>query len=103
MPSATGVVQAAGVPARPSTSTRQRRQDPKASRLSVAHSRGMLVPAMAAARRIDVPVGAVTQAPSMLRVTGAPCASGVPSSYSRTRAMAYSKSSGKCRIALITG
>jgi hypothetical protein len=32
IPAATGVVQAAGVPARPSISTRQTRQEPKASR-----------------------------------------------------------------------
>jgi hypothetical protein len=87
MPGATGVVQAAGVPARPSISTRQTRQEPKASRLSVAQSLGMVIPAIAAARRIEVPAGAVTARPSMVRVTGSPDASGVPRSYSRTRAI----------------
>jgi hypothetical protein len=40
MPSATGVVQEAGVPLRPSISTRQSRQEPKASTMSVAQSFG---------------------------------------------------------------
>jgi hypothetical protein len=40
MPSATGVVQEAGVPRRPSISTRHSRQEPKASTLSVAQSFG---------------------------------------------------------------
>ena len=39
-PGATGVVQDAGVPLRPSISTRHNRQDPKASMLSVAQSFG---------------------------------------------------------------
>src|SRR5262245_1333815 len=86
-PGATGVVQAAGVPARPSISTRHRRQEPKASRLSVAQSLGMAIPAIAAARRIEAPAGAVTATPSMVRATGSPTVSGVPRSYSRTRAM----------------
>ena len=42
MPSATGVVHEAGVPRRPSISTRQSRQEPNASRLSVAHNLGTL-------------------------------------------------------------
>jgi len=41
MPASAGVVQEAGVPFRPSISTRQRRQEPKASRLSVAQSLGI--------------------------------------------------------------
>jgi hypothetical protein len=41
MPGATGVVQEAGVPARPSISTRQSRQEPKASTMSVAQSFGI--------------------------------------------------------------
>ena len=40
MPGMTGVVQEAGVPARPSISTRQSRQEPKASTMSVAQSFG---------------------------------------------------------------
>ena len=59
-PSATGVVHDAGVPLRPSTSIRHRRQEPNASRLSVAHSFGICVPTSIAARMIDVPAGTVT-------------------------------------------
>ena len=44
MPAATGVVQEAGVPARPSISTRHSRHEPNASRMSVAHSFGICVP-----------------------------------------------------------
>jgi hypothetical protein len=64
-----GVVQEAGVPARPSISTRQRRQEPKASTLSVAQSFGIFVPSSIAARMIDVPSGTVTSTPSMVSVT----------------------------------
>ena len=60
MPSATGVVQEAGVPLRPSISTRQRRQEPKASTMSVAQSFGTSMPASIAARMIEVPSGTVT-------------------------------------------
>ncbi len=69
MPSATGVVQDDGVPARPSTSTRHSRQEPKASTMSVAQSFGILVPISIAARMIDVPSGTVTGWPSMVSVT----------------------------------
>ena len=69
MPSATGVVQEAGVPLRPSISTRQRRQEPKASTLSVAQSFGTDIPASTAARITDVPSGTVTSKPSMVSVT----------------------------------
>ena len=69
MPSTTGVVQEAGVPARPSISTRQSRQEPKASTMSVAHSLGICVPNSAAARMIEVPSGTVTAMPSMVSVT----------------------------------
>src|ERR1700756_349883 len=68
-PGMTGVVQEAGVPARPSISTRHRRQEPKASTMSVAHSFGICVPASIAARMIEVPSGTVTLSPSMVRVT----------------------------------
>ncbi len=71
MPAATGVVQEAGVPLRPAISTRHRRHEPKASMLSVAQSLGMLVPAICAARMIEVPSGTVTASPSMVRVTRA--------------------------------
>ena len=60
MPSATGVVQEAGVPGRPSISTRQIRQEPNAFRLSVAQSFGICVPARLAARMTEVPAGTVT-------------------------------------------
>jgi hypothetical protein len=69
MPSATGVVQEAGVPRTPSISTRHRRQEPKDSRLSVAQSFGMAVPDSAAARITDVPAGTVTLRPSISRLT----------------------------------
>jgi len=42
---ATGVVQEAGVPLRPSISMRQRRQEPNAVKLSVAQSLGIEFPA----------------------------------------------------------
>jgi len=60
MPGATGVVQEAGVPLRPSISTTQSRQEPNASSESVAHSFGIMVPISAAARMIEVPSGTVT-------------------------------------------
>ncbi len=69
MPSATGVVQEAGVPARPSISTRQMRHDPKLFRLSVAQSLGISVPIRLAARMIEVPAGTVTSWPSIVSVT----------------------------------
>ena len=79
MPAATGVVQEAGVPARPSISTRQSRQEPKLSSMSVAQSLGISVPASIAARMIEVPAGTVTASPSMVRVTVASaCEAGVP-------------------------
>ncbi len=69
MPGATGVVHDAGVPLRPWISTRQRRQEPKASTESVAHSLGTWMPVSIAARMIEVPAGTVTCWPSMVRVT----------------------------------
>ncbi len=79
MPSATGVVQEAGVPARPSISTRHIRHEPNASRLSVAQSLGMVVPRSWAARITEVPAGTVTAWPSMTRLTVASAlAAGVP-------------------------
>ena len=45
---------------RPSISTRQSRQEPKASTMSVAQSFGILVPISIAARMIEVPSGTVT-------------------------------------------
>ncbi|MNH29656.1 hypothetical protein D3C79_899030 [compost metagenome] len=68
MPSLTGVVQDAGYPRMPSISTMHMRQEPKASRLSVAHSLGMLVPSRAAARITEVPAGTLTLRPSMFRL-----------------------------------
>jgi hypothetical protein len=68
----------------PSISTMHMRQEPKASRLSVAHSLGMLVPSIAAARITEVPAGTLMARPSMLRLT---CTSlsraGVPRSISK--------------------
>ena len=45
------------------------RQEPKASTMSVAQSFGICVPISIAARRIEVPSGTVTCAPSMVSVT----------------------------------
>src|ERR1700710_1889868 len=64
-----GVVQDAGVPARPSISIRHKRQEPKASTMSVAQSFGIWVPASIAARMIEVPSGTVMLWPSMVSVT----------------------------------
>ena len=69
MPGATGVVHEAGVPARPAISTRQRRQEPKASTELVAQSLGTFMPASIAARMIEVPAGTATAWPSMVRLT----------------------------------
>ena len=68
MPGSTGVVQEAGVPRRPSISTRQRRQEPKGSRLSVAQSFGTSTPSSIAARMTEVPAGTVTGLPSISSV-----------------------------------
>ena len=69
MPLATGVVHEAGVPSRPSISTRQSRHEPNASSMSVAQSLGILVPSSIAARMIEVPSGTVIEAPSIVSVT----------------------------------
>ncbi len=69
MPGATGVVHEAGVPPRPSISTRHSRHEPKASSMSVAHSFGISMPSSIAARMIEVPSGTVTCGPSMVSVT----------------------------------
>src|SRR3546814_16420139 len=88
MPSATGVVQEAGVPARPAISTRQSRQEPKASTISVAHSLGTWMPASIEARITEVPSGTVTLMPSTVRVTVfSALLAGVPTSISETRGM----------------
>ena len=79
MPSATGVVHEAGVPRRPSISTRQSRQEPNASSRSVAHNLGTSMPARAAARMTDVPSGTETLNPSTSTETDAgPSLAGVP-------------------------
>jgi hypothetical protein len=70
MPSATGVVHEAGVPLRPSISTRHMRQEPKASTMSVAQSFGTEMPASCEARITEVPSGTVTSKPSMVSVNG---------------------------------
>src|SRR3546814_13219631 len=69
MPSATGVVQEAGVPARPAISTRQSRQEPKASPISVAHSLGTWLPPSLEASLTEAPSGTVTLMPSMVRLS----------------------------------
>ena len=82
MPASAGVVQDAGVPRRPSISTRQRRHEPNGSSESVAQSLGTWMPASTAARISDVPFGTVTAKPSMVSVTGSASAprrlTGVP-------------------------
>src|SRR3984885_9056488 len=87
----TGVVQEAGVPARPSISIRHIRQEPKASPMSVAHSFGICVPASIAARMIEVPSGTVMLWPSMVSVTMvSDLERGVPKSVSWISDMAIS-------------
>src|ERR1700727_539401 len=89
IPASARVVQEAGVPFRPSNSTRQRRQEPKASTLSVAQSLGIGLSIRAAAAMTDVPGGTLTLRPSMVRVTVAsPVRIGVPVSSSCNSAMA---------------
>src|SRR3984885_1253123 len=89
IPASAGVVQEAGVPFRPSISTRQRRHDPKASTLSVAQSLGIGLSIRAAAAITDVPGGTLTLRPSMVSVTVAsPVRIGVPVSSSCNSAMA---------------
>src|SRR5574337_1992280 len=83
MPSSAGVVQEAGVPLRPSISTRQRRHEPNASRLSVEQSFGIGLSIIAAAAMTEVPGGTLTWRPSMVSVTvAAPVRIGVPVSSS---------------------
>jgi hypothetical protein len=69
MPGSAGVVHEAGVPRRPSISTKHSRHDPNASTLSVAHNLGTGIPASTAARITDVPAGTVTALPSISKVT----------------------------------
>src|ERR1700722_2071306 len=89
IPASAGVVQEAGVPLRPSISIRHRRQEPKASTLSVAQSFGIGLSIRAAAAITEVPGGTLTLRPSMVRVTVAsPVRSGVPISSSCNSAMA---------------
>ena len=57
------------MPSRPSISTRQSRQEPKASTMSVAQSFGISMPASIEARMIEVPSGTVTAKPSTVSVT----------------------------------
>ena len=95
MPCATRVVQLAGVPRMPATSTRHSLQDPKASRLSVAHSLGMAPPTNAAARITLVPAGTVTARPSMVSVTtSAVFTGGVPRSICGSQPMISLHSGG---------
>jgi hypothetical protein len=69
IPGITGVVQEEGVPALPSISTRQSRQEPNASTMSVAQSFGMAIPASMEARMTEVPSGTLTSKPSIVSVT----------------------------------
>ena len=98
MPASAGVVQEAGVPRRPSISTRQSRQEPKASSESVAQSFGIGAAISAAAAITDVPLGTLTSRPSMVSVT---CSSatriGVPVSNSVRNAIGGSYSAAMRR------
>ena len=86
MPGSAGVVQEAGVPLRPSISTRQSRQEPKGSRESVAQSFGIVVPDIMAAAMTEVPSGTLTSTPSMVSETRVSLAGiGVPKSISLMR------------------
>src|SRR6218665_2777069 len=99
MPSSAGVVQEAGVPRRPSTSTRQSRQEPKGSSESVAQSFGILVPSDIAAAITEVPAGTVTLSPSIVSVTVfSAMRIGVPKSISLIRLIEISSFGGE-RIA----
>ena len=112
------------MPPRPSISTRQTRQEPKASSMSVAQSFGISTPASIAARMIDVPSGTVTvaavdgQRDRLLGLARPACRSRFPRSailnvghgvhdvrsYSAASATGDGrKSSGKWLSALITG
>ena len=88
IPASAGVVHEAGVPFRPSISTRHRRHEPKASTLSVAQSLGIGLSIRAAAAITDVPGGTLTLRPSIVSVTVAsPVRIGVPVSSSCNSAM----------------
>src|SRR5262245_21228592 len=79
MPGSTGVVHDAGYPRRPSISTRHNRQDPNGSRLTVAHSLGHCMPAVAAASMTELPSGTLTGTPLISRETILPDSlAGVP-------------------------
>ena len=69
IPGSAGVVQEAGVPRRPSISTRHKRHEPNAATLSVAQSFGTCTPASTAARITEVPAGTVTVLPLISSVT----------------------------------
>ena len=71
-------------PPGPAISTRQSRQEPKASTESVAQSLGTWMPASMAARMIEVPAGTVTGWPSMVSVHLL-CRDGWPACRSRFR------------------
>ena len=86
MPASAGVVHEAGVPRRPSISTRQSRHEPNGSSMSVAQSLGTWMPASIAARISEVPCGTATWKPSMLSVTVSVARlAGVPRSISGWR------------------
>jgi hypothetical protein len=86
MPCFASVVHEAGRPFMPSISTKQSRQEPNGSRLSVAQSFGMLMPWRAAARSTIVPSGTVTATPSIVSVMvlALGAGAGVPKSWARS-------------------
>ncbi|CAB4720867.1 unannotated protein [freshwater metagenome] len=69
MPSSTGVVQDAGVPLRPSISTKHIRHDPNGCNESVAHNLGIAQPDSPAARITEVPSGTKCVSPSIVTET----------------------------------
>jgi hypothetical protein len=104
MPGSTGVVQLAGVPRRPSISTRHKRHDPKLLTLSVAHNLGIDVPCSDAARMMLDPAGTVTVRPSMVSVIGSlDLDAGVPKSFCGWYVMdsPYTKMAGILRDSFI--
>jgi hypothetical protein len=69
MPGEHGVVHEAGVPLRPSISTKHKRHEPNGSSESVAHNFGTSTPASAAARMTEVPSATEIFTPSIVTST----------------------------------
>ena len=110
MPSVHGVVQEAGTPLPPSTSTRHIRHEPNALRESVAHSLGMVTPASVGGPQHGRAGGDVDRCAVDGDVHGARCrvTAGVPRSGSgcqvlcchRARPLVDVRSARSCRLAV---